>query len=115
MVDQVSSERIQELSYEFDDLCQARHDMGSVKYGGDTWLTIDTLEHALAEIVDMGNYIRYTYIKLRLLQEHLGGDGSIAELVPGNEMMGKPPVTGVGLGGFFNPYGRDDAHRTDSA
>jgi hypothetical protein len=59
---------LQELSDEFDELCARRHDAGAEKYGPLKFAGVDTLEEALQEVLDMGNYIRYTYIKLRLLQ-----------------------------------------------
>lgn len=71
---------LQQLSDEFDTSCQARHEMGEVKYGAGTFLKTDTLQHALDEVTDLANYARYTYIKLRLMQ--LG----IAEYVPNGEV-----------------------------
>jgi hypothetical protein len=32
---------------------------------------VDTLEEAMQEIIDLSNYARYTYIKLRALQDRL--------------------------------------------
>lgn len=90
---------IQELSNEFDDRCQKRHEMGEQKYGAGTWMNIDTLEMAIEEILDMANYIRFTYIKLRLIQEQFGADHSTASPQPGNEMMGKDAMA---QGGFMS-------------
>jgi len=59
------------LSEEFDRMTEERHGMGAEKYGPGKFLTVDTIEEALHEIVDLANYARYTYIKLRLLQESI--------------------------------------------
>jgi hypothetical protein len=57
------------LSEQFDVVAAARHAMGATKYGPGKFLSVDTIEEALAEIVDLANYARYTFIKLRLLQD----------------------------------------------
>ena len=62
---------IVQVSEEFDDLCADRHKAGSEKYGPGKFLTVDTIQEALDEIADLANYARYTYIKLRLLQESI--------------------------------------------
>lgn len=59
------------LAMEYDQRMIERHDMGREKYGPGKFLTVDTLEEAIQEIIDLGNYAKYTYIKLRLLQEYL--------------------------------------------
>jgi len=64
---------ITSLSEEFDEQCTARHKHGAEKYGAGKFLTVDTLEEAMQEIVDLANYARYTYIRLRLLQESILG------------------------------------------
>lgn len=87
--------KINQFSAEFDERCFAKHEMGEEKYGPGTWLGIDTIEHALDEIVDMGNYVRMSYIKLRLLQERIvafQADGSTALPAPGKEMLGKAAI-----------------------
>jgi hypothetical protein len=65
------AEFITELSVEFDVRAAERHEMGAKKYGPGKFLTVDTIEEALQEIIDLANYARYTFIKLRLLQESL--------------------------------------------
>lgn len=68
---------LQDLSDEFDRLCAERHEAGAEKYGPLKFAGADTLEEALQEVLDMANYVRYTYIKLRLLQmsvENIIGD-----------------------------------------
>lgn len=71
---ETSPEDIQRYSDEFDRVCQQRHEMGTEKYGDGTYLEVDTLEMAVQEVVDLANYARYTYIKLRILQDALGTD-----------------------------------------
>lgn len=63
--------------------------MGEKKYGPGTWLTLDTLEMAIEEVIDIANYTRFTYIRLRMMQELLDSDKSTAKAIPGNEMLGK--------------------------
>jgi hypothetical protein len=57
------------LSKEFDRVTQERHYEGAVKHGPVKFMTVDTLQEALDEVADLANYARYTYMKLRLLQE----------------------------------------------
>lgn len=59
---------LQDLSDEFDALCAERHEAGAKKYGPLKFAGVDTLEEACAEILDLANYVRYTYIKVRLMQ-----------------------------------------------
>lgn len=61
--------RLHRLSVDFDSLCQERHEMGAEKYGNLNFMETDTIEMAIEEIADMANYLRYTYIKLRMLQD----------------------------------------------
>jgi hypothetical protein len=80
------ADKIAEFSAEFDTKCYERHVAGEDKYGAGTWLTIDTLQHAMDEVLDLANYARFTYIKLRMLQEKLvefQADQSIAKAKPG--------------------------------
>lgn len=77
--------KINEYSLEYDQKTQERHNEGEKKYGPGTWLGIDTLQHAMDEVLDLGNYARFTYIKLRMLQDKLvefQSDGSIAQRRP---------------------------------
>lgn len=76
--------RIQLLSDEFSEYCHQRHLVGAQDHGAIKFLEVDTIEEALAEIADLSNYARYTYIKLRLLQE------SLEPLVPSQPI----PTTG---------------------
>lgn len=85
--------KIQVLSEEFDELCQKRYNMGEQKYGAGTWLGVDNAEMAIEELIDMANYLRFMFVRLRLVQETLGTDRSTAAPKPGNEMMGKDAFT----------------------
>jgi hypothetical protein len=69
------TETIQQLSEEFDHLCQARHDGGEETYGPYKFLEVDTVRFAAEELADLSNYSRYLYIKLRLIQERLREGG----------------------------------------
>lgn len=87
--ERVSVELLQKLSNEFDERCQERHDMGEKKYGAGTWLGVDTLEMAIEEVIDLSNYVRFSYVRLRLLQEALGTSKATETALPGMEMLGK--------------------------
>lgn len=65
------AEKVADFSEEFDNLCQQRHEMGEKKYGPGKFLDVDTMDEALMEIVDLANYARYTYVKVRLLQDRI--------------------------------------------
>lgn len=73
---------LQQLSNEFDAICMERHLMGAEKYGEGTYLGVDTLQMALEEIADLANYARYTFIKIRLMQENFNIDSSTVQPVP---------------------------------
>jgi hypothetical protein len=44
---------------------------GADKYGPYKFLSADTLEEAMAEVVDLGNYAHMTYVKLWLLNRRV--------------------------------------------
>jgi hypothetical protein len=91
---------IQHLSDMFDAECQARHEMGAEKYGPVKFMTVNSIEEAMAEIVDLANYARYTYIKLALLAT----SGPVASLIgPTNfsNVVGGPTAQ-VSPDGFFS-------------
>lgn len=67
-------ELIESFSEEFDEMCAARHTTGQQKYGAFTFLEKDMIDEALAEITDFANYMRYMFIKLRLLQAGIASD-----------------------------------------
>lgn len=58
---------------EYDRALEQRRLLGAQKYGDEKFLTVDTIDEAMQELIDLGNYARYTYIKLRALQEKLKG------------------------------------------
>jgi hypothetical protein len=64
-------ESIERFSNEFDAMCMERHEKGSEKYGPGKFLTVDTLEEALFELADLSNYARYTFVRVKLLQQKL--------------------------------------------
>jgi len=67
--------------------------MGEKKYGPGTWLGVDNLEMAIEEIIDLANYARFAFIKLRMLQELLVTDKSTEKPLKGMEMLGKDAFT----------------------
>lgn len=87
----ITPELVNKLSEQFDVESFARHQMGAKKYGPVKFLEVDSLEEAVQEVLDIANYARYTYIKLRMLQV------SLATQVPG-------PVPTLGKDSFANPY-----------
>jgi hypothetical protein len=62
---------IQEASEEFDRLTQSRLQTGANEYGEFAFFENPTLEMALEELVDLSNYARMTFIKIRLLTRSL--------------------------------------------
>jgi hypothetical protein len=76
-------------SHEFDNRTEERHQMGQEKYGPIQFTSVDTLEAAIQEVLDLANYARYTYIKLRLLQESLETNKVANTPLPGKEQLGK--------------------------
>lgn len=71
---------VQIFSAEFDDMCAERHTTGQLKYGQFSFLEKDMINEALAEITDFANYMRYAFIKLRLLQMALASDPRVEAL-----------------------------------
>jgi hypothetical protein len=91
-------DKLNEYAREFDEKCHERHVEGEKKYGAGTWLGIDTLQHAMDEVLDLGNYARFTYCKLRMIQDNLAtilADRSIAKAKPDYDgfLLGKANVT----------------------
>jgi len=86
-------EALNGYNQEFDQRCLERHEMGEKKYGAGTWMNVDNFEMAIEEVIDLSNYVRFTFIKLRMLQDNLqdvlAAKGTTAKPKPGNEMMGK--------------------------
>jgi hypothetical protein len=71
----LDSEKFQSLLQEADEAfvnrAGERMQLGEEKYGPLKFLTVDTLEEAMQEVLDLSNYARMTYIKLFLLQYSL--------------------------------------------
>jgi hypothetical protein len=62
---------IQQITNQYFAEMQKRHDAGQEKYGPVGFTHADTLEKAMQELVDLGNYAMYTYIKCALLSEDI--------------------------------------------
>lgn len=62
---------LQQYSDEFDEMTLARHRKGAEKYGPGKFLSVDTMQEALYELADLANYARYTFIKIRTLQDRI--------------------------------------------
>ena len=62
-------ERIEQLNEEFIDFCNERSIEGAETYGQYAFLENDMFQYMLEEIADLANYARFTYIKLRLMEE----------------------------------------------
>jgi hypothetical protein len=96
-----TAEKLNKYGQEFDERTFERHEMGAQKYGPIAFLDVDSLEMAIEEVLDLSNYVRYTYIKLRMLQDNLPtilADKSTNAPLPGMEMLGKDALQkGVGL------------------
>ena len=67
------TDAIVELSKQFDDLCQKRHDAGAKEYGVITFLGNDVVRMMAEELADTANYCRMQFIKLMMLQSFLEG------------------------------------------
>lgn len=53
-----------------------RHEAGAQQYGALKFLGADTLQEALAEVLDLINYARYTAVKLKILQMHVAQEAA---------------------------------------
>lgn len=72
---------IEKHSQEFDLLTQARHDEGHEEYGDLAFLSNDMYGMIYEELADAANYLRFQFIKLRLLEEQQIASG--IDLTPG--------------------------------
>ena len=72
---------MQALSEEFDSTCAERHEMGAEKYGALKFVEKDTFQEMIEEIVDLANYARYTYIKLRMMQDYMAMEATPPEVL----------------------------------
>jgi hypothetical protein len=82
--------KLDDLFQECEEKAFERHETGAIKYGSFKFLGADTLQEALEEILDLINYARYTYVKVRLLQEVIAEEAA-------------PLVTDEPQGGGFIP------------
>lgn len=96
---------LQKLSDEFDAVLQQRHIMGQEKYGPVKFLEVNSLEEAMAEVADLANYARYTWIKLALMAHLLDKSGPV-EVVINQKSPNDGPVSVAKHAGFFHPTGR---------
>lgn len=67
---QIDPNIINGISEEFDAHCMQRHALGEEKYGPVTFLNteLDLPDMIKEELVDAANYLRYHYIRIRLMQ-----------------------------------------------
>lgn len=65
------SQMTREASEVFFRMMQERHEMGQLKYGPIKFMEVNTLEEAMEEIADLGNYALYTFMKLYVLNQQL--------------------------------------------
>lgn len=65
------AEYVERFGIEFDNACSDRMAYGKEKYGPGKFLTVDTLQEALYELMDLANYAKFTFIRIRLLQVQL--------------------------------------------
>lgn len=106
---------IQEYADLYDEMAQRRHDDGRLKYGALKFEKANTLEEALEELVDLGNYARYTFIKICNLRDQIAeAEKTYAAEIPLLEEMRKARAAGDLVlpqadetpEGFINPFRR---------
>jgi hypothetical protein len=91
---------IQALSDAYDQEGQDKHDMGAVKYGPLKFTKANTIDEAMQELVDFGNYMRYTWIKLALLKAQAMEFEEVLE-----QLKNQPKVEMSSP--FVNPFKKD--------
>jgi hypothetical protein len=74
-------EALEAASLEFDKMCRERWEMGAREYGETSFLNpeVDTLQMAIEEIVDLSNYARMTFMKLRMIQSVITNEANNEE------------------------------------
>lgn len=70
-------------------MMQDRHLMGEDKYGPIKFMEVNTLEEAMEELADLGNYTLYTFMKLYVLNQQL------------QKILPKDGVDPLGAAGFM--------------
>ncbi len=66
---------IEQFSQEFDLLIQTRHEDGAEEYGDLKFLDNEMYAMIYEELADACNYLRYQFIKLRLVEEQQNASG----------------------------------------
>lgn len=66
---------LQKFSDEFDQLMSSRHETGAEEYGPLAFLENNMFAYVYEELADASNYLRYQFIKLRVLEEKLHESG----------------------------------------
>ena len=56
------------LITEFDTFCEARHNDGAAEYGSTGFMKNNMFNMIVEELADAVNYMRYQYVKMRLLE-----------------------------------------------
>ena len=77
---------LERYSEEFDELCQQRHDDGSKEYGPLAFLDNDMFAFAYEEMADTAIYMRFSFVKLRIVQEKLNALGIDLSTVSAEEV-----------------------------
>jgi hypothetical protein len=62
---------IQNFSNEFEMSCKKRMREGAVEYGETAFLEANVIEMAKEEVLDLANYAKMLFIKIRLLEHEL--------------------------------------------
>lgn len=89
-------EQLEQHNKEFFDLCQARHEGGEKTYGPLGFLKNDMFQFIYEELADASNYLRYLFIRLRLIEEGLNesgidmSDGATGEVRETDELPSGP-------------------------
>ncbi len=61
-------ELLETANQEYFDLCEERHETGAKEYGPLKFLDVNLPEFIYEELADASNYLRYLYIRLRVLE-----------------------------------------------
>jgi len=91
-------QKVIQFSEAFDNLTQARHEMGAQEYGVMTFIGNDVIRMMAEELADTSNYCRMQFIKLMILQELL--EESLEATTEDNIQMGAQAFKGVGEVGW---------------
>jgi len=75
MEDSEITAKLEELNKEFFEFCEERQSEGAQTYGPVAFLRNDMFQYMMEELADLANYARFTYIKLRLMEEMANARG----------------------------------------